>query len=520
MMGKFTIRRRLAVLAALGASTAGLLGSAGLYGLHEAKRNSNLLEDSGASVRAAMNADMKHDNTRAEVMRGALAAHAGDMAQVAEVQKAVEQNIHDLLQSLDTAAARAPSEATRAAAKASRVASEQYGEAAKAAVATIQAQPDDTTQATAQFDVAFHALEASLEKTADAIEAEAASVAEAAHQFNDRGTQLMLAVVAAGLATLLVFSGWTIRSILHPLRALREAVRNLNTDDGDLSRRLPHAAAEFGEVSQGFNTFLEKITEVVSSVQGAARQISSASMQIAAGNDDLSKRTEETSSNLQAAASSVEQITATVRQSADAARQANELAASASAVAARGGEVVSRVVTTMEEINTSSRKINDIIGVIDGIAFQTNILALNAAVEAARAGEQGRGFAVVASEVRSLAQRSANAAKEIKTLINTSVEKIDTGGQYVRDAGATMAEIVASVDRVSAMITEISHAATEQSAGIGLVNDTVTDLDRSTQQNTALVEQTSAAAHDMAEQARLLAASVSVFRTAESGATV
>jgi methyl-accepting chemotaxis protein len=513
MMGKFTIRRRLAVLAALGASTAGLLGSAGLYGLHEAKRNSNLLEDSGASVRAAMNADMKHDNTRAEVMRGALAAHAGDMAQVAEVQKAVEQNIHDLLQSLDTAAARAPSEATRAAAKASRVASEQYGEAAKAAVATIQAQPDDTTQATAQFDVAFHALEASLEKTADAIEAEAASVAEAAHQFNDRGTQLMLAVVAAGLATLLVFSGWTIRSILHPLRALREAVRNLNTDDGDLSRRLPHAAAEFGEVSQGFNTFLEKITEVVSSVQGAARQISSASMQIAAGNDDLSKRTEETSSNLQAAASSVEQITATVRQSADAARQANELAASASAV-------VSRVVTTMEEINTSSRKINDIIGVIDGIAFQTNILALNAAVEAARAGEQGRGFAVVASEVRSLAQRSANAAKEIKTLINTSVEKIDTGGQYVRDAGATMAEIVASVDRVSAMITEISHAATEQSAGIGLVNDTVTDLDRSTQQNTALVEQTSAAAHDMAEQARLLAASVSVFRTAESGATV
>ncbi len=516
-MGQLTIRNRLTLLAGLGMVTASLLGGSGLYGLGQAQHISTLLEDSGVSVRAAMNADMKHDSIRAEVIRGALAARMGDLAQVGEVQKEVDDDIQALLDSLDTAAQSAPSDAARATTKASRLVAERYGQAARTAVAALLAQPGDVAQIVQQFDTAFRELESSLSQTADAIEAEAGRVAGAARQFNDRGMALMVAVVVGGLAVLLVFSGWTIRAILHPLRALREAVSHLNTDDGDLARRLPHAAAEFGEVSQGFNQFLEKITTVVSNVQGAARQISTASMQIAAGNEDLSKRTEATSSNLQAAASSVEQITVTVRQSAEAARQANELAASAGAVAARGGEVVSRVVTTMEAINASSRKINDIIGVIDGIAFQTNILALNAAVEAARAGEQGRGFAVVASEVRSLAQRSANAAKEIKTLISVSVEKIDTGGQYVRDAGATMAEIVASVDRVSAMITEISHAATEQSAGIGLVNDTVTDLDRDTQQNTALVEQTAAAAHELAGQARALAATVSVFRTVGSG---
>jgi methyl-accepting chemotaxis protein len=248
-------------------------------------------------------------------------------------------------------------------------------------------------------------------------------------------------------------------------------------------------------------------------VQSSARTISQASAQIADGNQDLSKRTEETSSNLQQAASSMEQITATVRLSADAAQRACGLADTASDVAARGGEVVSRVVSTMEEINTASRKISDIISVIDGIAFQTNILALNAAVEAARAGEEGRGFAVVASEVRTLARRSAEAAREIKALINTSVEKVEAGGAYVQDAGATMAEIVASVKRVSTTINEITLATTEQRNGIVLVNEAVNDLDRTTQQNAALVEQTSAAAQEMAQQAQKLAATVNVFRT-------
>jgi methyl-accepting chemotaxis protein len=208
----------------------------------------------------------------------------------------------------------------------------------------------------------------------------------------------------------------------------------------------------------------------------------------------------------------MEEITATVRQSADSAHQASEYAVTASQVAAKGGQAVSLVVGTMDEINVASRKIGDIIGVIDGIAFQTNILALNAAVEAARAGEQGRGFAVVAAEVRSLAQRSAEAAREIKVLIGSSVEKVAAGSQLVRDAGATMNEIVASVGRVSSMIQEITHAAAEQKTGISLINETVTALDQSTQQNAALVEETAAVSNDMTEQVKVLEKTVSVFK--------
>jgi methyl-accepting chemotaxis protein len=210
----------------------------------------------------------------------------------------------------------------------------------------------------------------------------------------------------------------------------------------------------------------------------------------------------------------MEQLTGTVRQSAEAASQANQLASSASAVASRGGEVVGQVVTTMDEINTSSKKIADIIGVIDGIAFQTNILALNAAVEAARAGEQGRGFAVVAGEVRSLAQRSAEAAKEIKALIGTSVDKVETGARLVQEAGSTMNEIVASVQRVTDIIGEITAAANEQSGGIGQVNQAVTQLDQMTQQNAALVEESTAAAESLKDQAQRLTTVVAAFKVA------
>src|SRR5207249_10337976 len=239
--------------------------------------------------------------------------------------------------------------------------------------------------------------------------------------------------------------------------------------------------------------------------------ISTASTEIAHGNADLSARTEQTASNLQQTASSMAQLTGTVRQSADAASQANQLASSASAVAQRGGEVVTQVVSTMDEITASSKKIADIIGVIDGIAFQTNILAWKAAVEAARAGEQGRGLAVVAGEVRSLAQRSAEAAKEIKALIGTSVDKVETGSKLVQDAGTTMNEI-ASVQRVSDIIGEITAASSEQSSGIGQVNTAVTQLDQMTQQNAALVEQSAAAAESLKEQARKLSGVVSTFR--------
>jgi methyl-accepting chemotaxis protein len=241
--------------------------------------------------------------------------------------------------------------------------------------------------------------------------------------------------------------------------------------------------------------------------------MSMASQHIAQGNQDLSDRTEQSAGSLQQAVTQVAQIGIQVQQGADAAQQASELASHASVVAARGGAAVHRVVSTMDEINQASRRIGDIIGVIDGIAFQTNILALNAAVEAARAGEQGRGFAVVAGEVRTLAGRSAEAAREIKALVGTSVAKVDVGGQYVRDAGTTMDEIVASVGRVQSIIELITGAAQAQRAGIEQVNQTVLELDRNTQQNAALVEQTAAAAQQVLQQTRVLCSTVGVFRT-------
>jgi len=256
----------------------------------------------------------------------------------------------------------------------------------------------------------------------------------------------------------------------------------------------------------------ESLRAIVSDVRISADSISVASSEIASGNMDLSSRTENTASNLQQTANSMEHLTGTVRHSADSALQANELAQSAASAAHRGNSIVTEVVSNMDEIDSTSKRINDIISVIDGIAFQTNILALNAAVEAARAGEQGRGFAVVAGEVRSLAQRSATAAKEIKQLILASGEKVESGTRLVHDAGAAMEEIISSVQRVSDIISEITSASTEQSTGIAQVNQAVTDLDQMTQQNAALVEQSAAAAASLKDQAMRLTQSMAVFK--------
>jgi methyl-accepting chemotaxis protein len=272
------------------------------------------------------------------------------------------------------------------------------------------------------------------------------------------------------------------------------------------------AAAPQGSLLQGLSDMLASLRSTVSQVRQSADGIATASSEIATGNQDLSARTEQTAANLQEAAASMEQLTGNVKHNADSARQANQLASSAAAVASRGGEVVAQVVSTMDEINASSKKIADIIGVIDGIAFQTNILALNAAVEAARAGEQGRGFAVVAAEVRSLAGRSAEAAREIKGLIGASVERVETGSRLVADAGETMKEIVGSVRRVTDIIGEITAASTEQSDGIGQLNTAVVNLDQMTQQNAALVEESAAAAESLKEQAGRLAEVVAIFR--------
>jgi methyl-accepting chemotaxis protein len=300
---------------------------------------------------------------------------------------------------------------------------------------------------------------------------------------------------------------------------------------GDELSRLVHEVGSGGNVkldlrhvtvtsegAQALKAALAQVQQALLQVQSSAGSVDVASREIAAASRDLSARTEQTASNLQETAASMEEITATVQNSVDSARQATQFTSAAAEVAARGGEVVARVVSTMDEINASSKKISDIIGVIDGIAFQTNILALNAAVEAARAGEQGRGFAVVASEVRSLAQRSAEAAKEIKGLIGTSVDKVESGARLVADAGQTMNEIVASVQRVSTSIGQITASSSEQSNGLGQVNSAVAQLDRMTQQNSALVEQSSAAAEGLQTQAATLVQALAGFDLAPRGA--
>ncbi|MBA4343302.1 MAG: hypothetical protein C0423_14295 [Methylibium sp.] len=324
---------------------------------------------------------------------------------------------------------------------------------------------------------------------------------------------LTLAIVGGGVSVLaLVVVAWfTLRSVLVPLTEVRRSMARIA--DGDLASALPAPRQdELGLMIEALAGMQSHLAGIVGQVRHATDSISTASSEIATGSLDLSQRTESTASSLQRAASSMHELTDTVRQSSDAARQADQLANSAAEVAARGGVVVSDVVATMETIAGSSRKIADIIGVIDGIAFQTNILALNAAVEAARAGEQGRGFAVVASEVRSLAGRSADAAREIKSLISASVENVDSGSRLVAQAGSTMQDIVGSVQRVKDIIAEISATSSEQSEGIQRINSSMTELDQMTQQNAALVEQSAAAAESLKEQAARVAEVMSGFK--------
>jgi len=325
-------------------------------------------------------------------------------------------------------------------------------------------------------------------------------------------TRTMVVSLALAMAIGATWFGWYVVVVLRRrIGASRSVIEHVR--DGDLTTQIDDDAHdEFSPLLHAMAEMQMALIRVVGNVRSGVESVATASGEIANGNQDLSSRTEQQAGNLQQTAASLEQLTATVKQNTESAKQANQLASSASEVAARGGVVVNEVVATMGEIRDSSKKIAEIISVIDGIAFQTNILALNAAVEAARAGEQGRGFAVVASEVRNLAQRSAQAAREINTLISDSVRKVENGSRLVNQAGTTMGEIVAQVKRVTDLIGEITAASLEQSSGVTQVNEAVTQLDQTTQQNAALVQQSAAAAASLREQADRLAEAVAMFR--------
>ena len=360
-------------------------------------------------------------------------------------------------------------------------------------------------------------LQKMLDHQREAIDVAAARIDQVAK--DSRNLLLLLALLVVGFGV--AFAWWLTAGITRPINeavTLAECVACGDLAGHDERGEDGYSKDEPGKLLHALHRMSSGLVGLVGDVRSGTDTIATASAQIAAGNLDLSSRTEEQASSLEQTAASMEELTSTVKQNAENARQANQLAASASDVAQRGGAVVSDVVQTMASIDQSSKKIVDIIGVIDGIAFQTNILALNAAVEAARAGEQGRGFAVAASEVRNLAQRSASAAKEIKALIDDSVGKVAAGTRLVGQAGSTMDEVVSSIQRVTAIMAEISHASIEQTTGIEQINMSITQMDQVTQQNAALVEQAAAAADAMQEQAAKLADAVSIFKLGNGAA--
>jgi methyl-accepting chemotaxis protein len=385
---------------------------------------------------------------------------------------------------------------------------------------TVKVEPDRAKAAAMMHDLAYHQYKAKIMKPVDEFlvmldQRTAAEVAAAgaAETWWFRWVLVLGAMLAAaGVVSLELIRRWITGRLGAEPAVVLEVVQAVA--DGQLAQSRLAAPQRPGSLMHAMATMCDKLGAAVRQVRAGAEGVATASHQIAQGNNDLSARTEQQASSLQQTAASMEELGTTVQRNADTARQAAGLASEASSVAERGGQVVGEVVQTMQGITESSRRIADIIGTIDGIAFQTNILALNAAVEAARAGEQGRGFAVVASEVRSLAQRSAEAAREIKALISTSVERVERGTQLVDQAGSTMSEVVQAIGRVSTLVGEISHASTEQSAGVAQVGQAVGSMDQATQQNAALVEQSAAAAESLRHQAQGLVAAMGGFKLA------
>lgn len=507
-----SIRAKLTTLAVLALSMVALTAIAGWWASEQLSAAARANLTSASAIKHQKEADMMHDAIRSDVLAGLLAQAIQDNAAVRTAKQDLTEHVAEFNTALSELQNLPLSDSIEGAVTKTLPALQSYAKAADQILNDALAGRAPDASARGGFDAAFKTLEDTMGVLGDQIEAEALASAANTERLAAWARYGMGAVVLVAAVLLLTISAFLAYGIVMPIREAVVVAEAVASGDLTASAKSSKASGETAQLLAALQKMANALQQTVSQVRTAVDNINTASAEIATGNQDLSARTERAASNLEETAASMEQITSIVRQSSDAAEQANQLATSAANIAERGGSVVGKVVTTMDAINTSSKKISDIIGVIDGIAFQTNILALNAAVEAARAGEQGRGFAVVAGEVRNLAQRSAEAAKQIKDLISGSVSQVEAGSQLVAEAGQTMNEIVTSVQRVRDTIVAITASASEQRDGIGQVNVAVSQLDQMTQQNAALVEQSAAAAESLRAQAERLATEVQVFR--------
>ncbi|MFG6448258.1 methyl-accepting chemotaxis protein [Roseateles sp. BYS180W] len=510
----FSIRSRLYVFAGFCMVMLGLIGGDGLWSLGRAERAFSAYVQTDVNLLTQM-ADLRSGVGQLRRFEKDLLINLGDVEQLHRYEARWLKQHENLATNLDQMLTLAPQGTLRERLASLQTPLRQYREGFSGIIQRVRAgEFADTREAnlaTEPIKAPVRALDKELDELTTALNLYGQEKVAELEEGQQRIYVQLLVAMAVGMVAVAVFTWFNVRSIVLPLQQAVESTRRIA--EHDLSQALKSSGRDETALLMGSVCDLQNsLRQVVGGVRSSMDSISTAAREVSAGALDLSQRTEQTAARLEETASAMEQLTASVRHNTDAAQQASALANESAQVAQRGVAVVGDVVQTMGEISQSSRRIGEIIAVIDGIAFQTNILALNAAVEAARAGEQGRGFAVVAGEVRSLAQRSASAAKEIKQLITSSGERVDSGAQQVERAGATMGEIATSIGRVSALVQDMSHATREQNVGIGRVSEAIELLDQMTQQNAALVEESAAAAQSLQHQAEQLTGSVAVFR--------